>query len=96
MSGCQGILHEHTDSHRAYSTGNRRNVRAERGNIFEINIATQTEAILACGIRNTGGAYIYNSGSRLYHIGCYKSGLSYGCNDNICLQALFLEGLGKL
>ena len=94
MTCKQGVLHKRADGHGTYAAGNGSDETALGGNLVKLDIAAQTESALLCGIGYTGGAYVYDYGALLDHIGLDETGLAKGGYYDIGLEALLLDVCG--
>lgn len=91
LASQEGVLHKRADGHGTYAAGNRGDVAALGSYLVKLDIAAQTESALLGGIGHAGGAYVYDDGALLDHIGLYESGLSQSCYYDIGLEALLLD-----
>jgi hypothetical protein len=88
----EGVEHEHADCHGAHAAGYGGDETAAGCDLGELDVAVETEAALAGGVGNTGGAHIDDGGAFFHHVGRDEIGTSDGGDDDVGLSAFVLEG----
>ena len=90
----QGISHQGNNRHRPYSTGNRRDIRAFRRHLVELDIAHQLITALRHAAGHTRRTDIDHHGTLFHHIPFQELRHSQRDDDDIRRQAHLLPVLG--
>ena len=87
----EGILHERSDGHRTYATGNGSDIGALGSYVLEVNIAAQTETALARSVGHAGGTNVDDGSAIFHHVGSHETGLAESCDDDVGRTAYLLD-----